>query len=91
MTNLFEHTQSKVADLVFFSNAFSWAHLNYINECDKPALDYDHNKAQDSFDNALTHCKLAISACEDLGFDANKVLRDEVRFQETYNKHFKIK
>ena len=91
MTNLFEQTQSKVADLVFFSNAFSYAHQNYINECDKPSLDYDHNKAQDSFDSALTHCRLALGICEDLGFDASKVLSDCVYFQEAYNKHFKIK
>lgn len=76
--------ETSVADIVFFTSAFT-AHYNiYINECNKPSRSYSHKACSDAFDRAKSYAKMAISTCEDLGLDSAKVCREQYDFLSSY-------
>ena len=73
-----------VADIVFFTSAFTAQNNIYVNECNKPSRSYNHKACSDAFDRATGYAKMAITTCEDLGLDPTKVCREQYNFLHSY-------
>ena len=76
--------EASVADIVFFTSAFTAQNNIYVNECNKPSRSYNHKACSDAFARAKGYAKMAISTCEDLGLDPAKVCREQYDFLYSY-------
>ena len=81
---IIKQIEASVADIVFFTSAFTAQNNIYINECNKPSRSYSHKACSDAFDRAKGYAKMAISTCEDLGLDPSSVCREQYVFLHLY-------
>ena len=81
---IIKQVEASVADIVFFTSAFTAQNNIYINECNKPSRSYSHKACSEAFDLARGYAKMAILTCEDLGLDPAKVCREQYDFLHSY-------